>query len=342
MGRWLLLALIVHAGPAAAQTATTTATAHVNASKTAGPDDTQLAAQLALGQRIYRDGVRASGEPLTATGAAQTQLSGKDVACAACHRRSGYGTSEGRFVIRPITGPALLQEQTVTVHGPRIKALLGTAQRPPYTAALLARAVRGGMDAAGKPLDALMPRYELNDEETAALAAYLFSLSSRPSPGVDEQEIHFATVIQPGVAAERRKAMLDIMQAFVKDKDGSARSEELRREAGNMRMTRAYRKWVLHVWELTGSSETWGAQLQGFYDAQPVFALIGGLGDSSWRPIHEFSERVGLPSVFPQTDLPVLAGADFYTVYFSRGLTLEGHALGHAVMQQQRGDARLI
>jgi Cytochrome c len=336
-GLLLILAVIVPAGPTAVHAATA---AVGSASAPAG--DAQLAARLAIGQRIYRDGVRASGEPLTAIGAAQAKLSGKDVACVACHRRSGYGTSEGRFVIRPITGPALQQEQTVAVHGPRIKALLGTTQRPPYTEASLARTVRGGVDAAGKALDALMPRYELTDEEAQALTAYLFSLSSKPSPGVDEREIHFATVIQPGVTAERRRAMLDVMQAFVKDKDGNARSEELRREAGNMRMYRAYRKWVLHVWELTGPSETWSTQLESFYDARPVFALIGGLGESGWRPIHEFSERLGIPSVFPQTELPVVTGSDFYTFYFSRGLTLEAEVLAKFLREQPEPPGRVV
>ena len=91
------------------------------------------------------------------------------MACATCHRRSGYGTSEGRFVIRPIIGPALRQEQTVPVHSPRVKARLGTSQRPPYTEALLARAIRSGIDAAGKPLDPAMPRYALSDAEMKAL-----------------------------------------------------------------------------------------------------------------------------------------------------------------------------
>ena len=104
--------------------------------------------------------------------------------------------------------------------------------------------------------------------------------------------------------------MLEVMQAFVKDKGGSARQEEQRREAGNMRMARSFRKWVLHVWELDGPSETWNAQLENFYGKQPVFALIGGLGDSSWRPVHEFSERLEIPSVFPLVDQPVTSGCE--------------------------------
>jgi cytochrome c553 len=301
---------------------------------TATPDPDKLAALRAVGQRIYREGLLPSGESLVAMGAAQTRLTGKDVACATCHRRSGHGTTEGKFAIRPITAAALLQEDTVTVHSPRIKAQLGTRTRPPYTPELLARAIRGGVDAAGKPLDSLMPRYALSDEHMQALGAYLFSLSAQNSPGVDEQEIHFATVIQPDVAPTQRRAMLDIMQAFVKDKDANARSEEQRRQAGTMRMYRAYRKWTLHVWELKGPSETWGAQLEAFYKQQPVFALVGGLGGAGWRPIHEFSERFEIPAVFPQVDLPVIGRPNQYTFYLSKGVTLEAEVLARFLREQ--------
>ncbi|MDH5539824.1 MAG: c-type cytochrome, partial [Rhizobacter sp.] len=277
---------------------------------------------------------------------------GKDAACAACHRRSGYGTTEGRYTIRPIIGPALLQQQVVPLYSPRIQSRLGTRQRPPYTEDLLARAVRTGIDAAGKPLDSVMPRYALSDEEMKALSAYLFSLGAQPSPGVDEQEIHFAAVIQPGVAPARRRAMLDIMQAFVKDKDANVRQDEARRDAGTHRMYRAYRKWVLHVWELNGPSEGWAAQLEAHYKEQPVFALIGGLGSASWRPIHEFSERLEIPSVFPQVDLPVVTGANHYNFYLSRGVVLEAEVLakflrdkgeaGRMVQVYRRGDAGAV
>ncbi len=303
----------------------------------AAPEASGDAAQLALGQRIYREGIGASGQALRAVGAAQAALGGKDAACATCHRRSGFGSSEGRFVIRPIIAPALLQEQSVALHAPRVKARVGTSQRPAYNEALLARAIRGGVDAAGKPLDAVMPRYALSDDEMKALSAYLFSLGAKPSPGVDEHDIHFATVIQPGVAPERRRAMLDVMQAFVKDKGANVRSDEQRREAGNMRMYRSYRKWVLHVWELNGPSETWSAQLEALYSQQPVFAFIGGLGNASWGPIHAFSERLEIPSVLPQVDLPLLTSINQYTFYFSRGMVLEAEVLAKFVREQ--GDA---
>jgi cytochrome c553 len=300
----------------------------------AGVETARAEAQLALGQRIYREGLGASGEPIKARGAAQVVLAGKVAACVACHRRSGFGASEGQFTVRPITGPSLFEEQTVVVRSPRVKSQLGTRQRPPYTDSLLARAIRGGIDSSGKPMEAVMPRYALNDDEMNALSAYLATLSAQPAPGVDEEEIHFATVIQPGVAPERRRAMLDIMRAFFKDKGANVRSDEQRREAGNMRMYRSYRKWMLHVWELNGPSETWNAQLETLYRQQPVFALIGGLGNSSWRPIHEFSEKFEIPSVFPQVDLPLIAGINNYNFYFSRGVTLEAEVLAKFLLEK--------
>ena len=84
---------------------------------------------------------------------------------------------------------------------------------------------------------------------------------------------------------------------------------------------------MLHVWDLKGPSDTWAAQLEAYYKAQPVFALVSGLGNASWRPIHDFSERFEVPCIFPQVDVPVLAERDFYTVYLSRGITLEAQAL---------------
>ena len=106
-----------------------------------------------------------------------------------------------------------------------------------------------------------MPRYALGDEEMKALIGYLRTLSADPAPGVSEEEIHFATVIQPGEEPAKRRAMLEVMQAFVRDKNAGTRSEVQRREAGTEREYRAYRKWVLHVWELSGPAEGWGAQL---------------------------------------------------------------------------------
>lgn len=323
-------------------------TAHAQVPPVAQADAPPMAALLAVGQRIYREGIGSSGAPIQGAAPGGVVLSGAQAACTVCHRRSGYGGSEGKFTIRPIIGPALFEDSQVVLHSPRIKAQLGVRLRPPYDDALLARAVRAGMDSADQPLDAVMPRFNLSDYDTRAISAYLATLSATASPGVDAEEIHFATVIQPGVSAEKRRAMLTILEAFFSDKGANARSDAQRREAGNMRMYRAYRKWVLHVWDLSGPAESWGAQLEALYRQQPVFALIGGLGVASWQPIHAFSERFEIPSVFPQVDMPVLVDNNHYTFYLSRGLTQEAQVLARfltdtaevgSVVQVYRRDA---
>ena len=282
---------------------------------------------MVLGQRIYREGILPSGVPLRGLARPSVIRTGADAACVACHRRSGYGMTEGNVVTRPITGQALFQTQSVVAANPRIAHQLGQPVRPPYDEQTLVRAIRDGVNVTGRPLGDGMPRYALGDEDIKPLLAYLKSLSTQPEPGVTDADIHLATVIQPGVSAKKKTAMLDVLTFFLNDKNAGTRWDEQRRQAGIMRMQRAYRKWNLHVWELTGSPETWDAQLLEYYRRQPVFAIVGGLGEADWSPIHEFSERFRVPCIFPQTGLPGRAGSRFYTLYLSRGILLEADVL---------------
>jgi hypothetical protein len=293
---------------------------------TASADD-GADARLRAGQAIYRDGVLASGAPLQGVGAAGVLRQGAEAACIACHRRSGFGLAEGAVVVRPITAPDLFQDRPVRAATPRIAHQLGTPRRPPYDAAALANALRNGVDVTGRTMYSTMPRYTLGDADMAALTAYLKSLYAAPDAGVDDSEIHLATVIEPDVAPARRKAVLDVLNAFVRDKNAGVRSELARRAGGAMRMHRSYRSWTLDVWQLTGAPETWPAQLEEYYRRRPVFALVSGIGDQSWQPVHDFSERFRVPCILPLTSLPGSAGANFYTIYFSRGIALEAQAL---------------
>lgn len=295
----------------------------------AAASDAGAAAAIAqAGQRIYREGVLSSGAPMTGVAQSGVPRRGADAACAACHRRSGFGTAEGSVVVRPIPGADLYQTRVAPATTPRIAQQLGKPVRPAYDDDSLARAIRRGIDVTGQAMSDVMPRYQLNDTDMAALIAYLKTLHAESAPGVTDEAIHLATVIQPGVPAAKRQAMLDVLQAFVHDKNAGVRSEERRRSAGAMRMYRAYRKWTLHVWELSGPPAAWGAQLDANYRNQPVFALVSGIGPGTWQPIHEFSERHRIPCVLPLTSLPVLMDeARFYTIYFSRGISLEADAL---------------
>jgi hypothetical protein len=312
---------------------------------------------LAIGRRIYREGILPSGQPLQGHGPANVTLAGAQAACATCHRRSGYGSSEGPIEVRSITGPALFgsplaptapisanapagataqaglspaeaaRANAIALRAARTAAFAGTRQRPVYDENTLARAIREGVDVTGRSMHAAMPRYAFEPAALESLSAYLKTLSAQASPGVTEDRVHFATVIQPGTDPAQRRALLEVLQTYMQDRNLGQRTEVRREEAGIVRLKRTYREWVLHVWDLTGPSESWGRQLEAYNQQQPVFALVSGLGRSSWRPIHEFSERFEVPCILPQADVPVLADRDFYTVYISKGMVLEAQAL---------------
>jgi hypothetical protein len=106
---------------------------------------------------------------------------------------------------------------------------------------------------------------------------------------------------------------------------------------------RAYRKWKLHVWELTGTHETWRTQLDEQYARQPVFAVVSGLAVGSWAPIHEFCVESEVPCLFPHTDQPVTNRQEFYALYLSGGLDLEARALArHLQKSDVSRDARIV
>ncbi len=130
--------------------------------------------------------------------------------------------------------------------------------------------------------------------------------------------MHFATVIQPGIDPAQRRALLEVLQAFIQDRNQGFR-EEVRREAGGQRAAAAHlpRVGAACLGPDRRRATPGAAQLEAYNKQQPVFALVSGLGNASWRPIHEFSERFEVPCILPQADVPVLAERDFYTVYLS-------------------------
>ena len=296
-----------------------------------GADTETLAADLdpaaiEAGQRMYRDGVLPSGKRMTGIVQGDIALSGDQVICGWCHRRSGLGASEGQDVVPAVTGDILYEPLRL----PTSKPPLAPEQRPAYTDETLKRAIRDGVGPDGEPLDPLMPRYPLVDADLELLVGYLKTLTTAPDPGVDERDIHFATVVSDGVDPATREAVLAVFQKYVEQKNVETRNESQR--AAHAPRHKAwiyepYRKWVLHTWKLEGPAHSWPAQLQAAYAKQPVFAIVGGLVDGPWRPVHEFCERQEIPCLFPDTDLPVVDEADFYSVYLTRGMALEADAV---------------
>jgi hypothetical protein len=287
--------------------------------------------ELEDGRKMYMEGVLPSGEAMMGLVAGDIPLSGQQVICGWCHRRSGMGSTEGQEVVPPVTGDILYEALRL----PTSKPPLAPALRPAYTDASLKRAIRDGVGPDGTAFSPLMPRYPLDDGQIEALIAYLKTLTTDPDPGVDEREIHFATIVSDAVDMETRDAFLDVFEAFFEQKNTETRHETFRAEHAPWHkewVFGPYRKWVLHVWELKGERTSWAQQLDALYEQQPVFAVLSGILPGSWQPIHAFCESSRLPCLFPITDLPVIAETDFYTVYFSPGMILEADAIvGHIV-----------
>jgi len=290
------------------------------------------------GKKIYREGVLPSGDFVTAVAEADIELNGSLVACANCHRYSGMGTNEGQTVIVPVTKEFLFQPKTLGRKGQAVYATEGKGTRPAYETETLIRAIREGVDPAGHVFDRLMPHFNLSDNDADALVAYLKTLHSSGSPGVDETHIHFATIITEGIDDNSKKAMIDVLETFFKEKNAGTRLETRRSENAPWHRDwkyQSYRKWALHQWELKGAAETWPAQLEEYYRQQPVFAILNGLADGSWEPMHQFCEQHELPCLFPNTDEPIVSESDYYTIYFSQGMTLEADVLGKYLNAQK-------
>ena len=278
------------------------------------PGEAPGSPQVSAGERMYRGGVLLSGEPMTAIVAGDVPIVGTQFSCESCHGRSGMGAAEGDFVVPPIAAQFLFNES------PQPK-------RPAYDRDSLARLLRDGVTPSGRVLSPeLMPRYELPDSDVEVLADYLESLSAGDSPGVDETTIRFATIVTDRVGSDERAAVVGVVRRFAEDINRQTRNDGERWDRGytpESKLPTVFREWVIDEWNLTGLPSTWERQLEKYYDAAPVFAVVGGYGASSWEPVNTFCERHKLPCLYPSVDLPGRKDDDFYTVYFSRGLLLE-------------------
>ncbi len=276
------------------------------------------------GRRMFRDGIRSSGEPLTAIVAGDVPVLGTQFSCQNCHGRSGMGSAEGTYIVPAIAGRMLFAPSP-------------QPERPAYDNVSLAKVLREGVTSSGRQLNPLMPRYVLSDSEVADMAVYLGGLSAGDSPGVDNEVIRLATVITGDVSSDARSAVLAVLQAFVEDKNRQTRAESKRFDRGSTpasRLPTLHRDWQLDVWDIEGPADSWGAQLEDYYNESPVFALLSGVSAGSWGPIGRFCESNEIPCLFPGTDLPDAGESDFYTMYYSRGLDLEADLIADHLSEQ--------
>jgi hypothetical protein len=287
---------------------------------------------LRLGERMYREGILPSGEPMMALVSEDIEIEGTMFSCESCHLRSGRGSLEGTVITLPTCGSWLYKPLVGREMRPLSESRLPDRLNPPpfreaYTDQLVARAIWAGKDPNDRELSWVMPRYKLSTRDMEILVYYLKHLSAEFSPGVDDTTLRFATVVSRDVSPTDRDAMLQTLEAVVRDHNSQVRHDERRARKGPFNMEELYnfyRRYSLAVWELEGDPSTWSAQLEDYYREAPVFALLGGITKGDWRPIHEFCEHNRIPSLLPITDYPVVSDSDWYTLYFSKGYYQEG------------------
>jgi len=156
--------------------------------------------QVTSGRRIYARG-GAVGEILATFAGTNTPLPPGVRRCAGCHGPDGLGTREGGVGIPPIAWKALV--------APR-EASAARSGRPGYDEAALARALAEGIDPAGRPLAAGMPRFQLTPTQVTALFDYLRIVGTERDldPGIAADEIRVGAVLPlSGAQAEWGRAM---------------------------------------------------------------------------------------------------------------------------------------
>lgn len=289
-----------------------------------------------LGEKIYNEGIGSSGKALTATVQGDVTVSGSQLSCISCHRRSGLGASESNVFIPPITADKLYkpkEERRQKFYRTMYQQQASNpALRPAYNDNTLMQAITEGIRPDGHPLSPLMPRFNLNTTDKHALLAYLKTLQNEDDPGVDDQYIHFATIIGPHVAADKKNALLSVLDKYFTNKNAATRNED-KRAANPFWFKRgnwdAYRKWKLHVWQLEGQRDTWAQQIQTLYEKNNVFAVISPVAKHATNEIHQFCEKNAVPCLWHNTDTPNLEGSGLFNVYFSRGMDLEANAIAN-------------
>lgn len=294
------------------------------------------AERLRLGQRMYQEGILPSGQPMQAYVNGDVPVQGTAFTCVSCHLRSGIGSFEANIAASPVNGRILYLPRKPFKEGfENIPSYHKYAsyfpERPAYTDDTLAELITAGVDPTGRSVVKVMPRYDIGDQDMAILIDYLKSLSDHLSPGVSDTEIKFATVIAGEVPDAAVEAMITPLQFHISRKNSLAMAYKnhprMARVAYNMMGPEiASKTFTLSRWVLKGSPDTWRAQLEDYYRAEPVFALLGGISSGEWEPVHRFCEENRIPDLFPMVDYPVISSSDWYTLYFSRGIRQEGEA----------------
>lgn len=163
----------------------------------AQPDE----AQLALGQSLFERGLGRDGREIAGrVGAGELRMRGAAVACTKCHGADARGGGE-RFAVAP-------DIRWYALSAPYGAARGAAPVRPAYDGHSFAHAVRAGVAPDGVRLDPAMPRFDLADDEIAALIAHLALAGAATASGSAPPALVLLLPAEPDPQAERLRAGL--------------------------------------------------------------------------------------------------------------------------------------
>jgi len=271
----------------------------------AAPPDRQ---QLERGRRIYQEGASPSGSPVVAVmGEGGVEVPAASLTCAGCHGRDGKGRPEGGVKPSDLTWANLTKPYGVTHPDGR--------QHPPYDARLLKRAISLGLDPAGHPLDATMPRFRMSLQDMEDLTAYLQQLGSGADPGVSDTAVRVGVLLPP---AGSLSGMGQGVRAAI-----NARFDALNRDGGLYG-----RRLEAHFFEAPKPADQRRSWTADFLDREEIFAGLAGFFAGADAELASLFEEKRVPMVGPFTVHPREAvPLNRYVFYLLPGIEAQEKAL---------------
>jgi ABC-type branched-subunit amino acid transport system substrate-binding protein len=252
-------------------------------------DQRELSPQEKRGKQIYLKGESSEGasDIKAFLGSDKLELLATTFPCSNCHGLRGQGSQEGGLQPPPINWEALTAPHT---------SALTRRERPAYTEATLARAIKLGFDPTGASLHPGMPQYDLKPEQMADLIAYLKKLGkeSDADPGLDDKRIKVGAALPlSGPLAqlgEDIKATLTTYFATLNAQGGLYG-----------------RQLELVVVDSRGEPAGTLEATQRLVEREGVFALVASFESSGSDATNDYLKRSGVALIGPVTLSPRLA-----------------------------------
>jgi hypothetical protein len=136
--------------------------------------------------------------------------------------------------------------------------------------------------------------------------------------------------------------MTDVLNACFEEHNAGPAPQRGRKRMGPEISLSEQPQWRLHLWQLQGAPASWTSQLAEHARRQPVFAMVGGIGQGDWAPVHQFCETRGMPCVFPHLESADAAETGFYSMYLSRGVLLEASLIARHLAEEAPTVKRVV